>query len=46
MDDTSFYTNSGNMENKMREIIRIYTRLYKAIEGKVEQSKSYYYVWQ
>jgi hypothetical protein len=46
VDDTSFYTNSGNMENNMREIIRIYTRLYKAIEGKVEQSKSYCYAWQ
>ena len=40
VNDTSFYSNRRNIENKIQEILQVYTRLYEATSGRVEQSKS------
>ena len=36
IDDNSFYTNSNKIEEKIHEILSLYTKLYKDTGSKVE----------
>ena len=46
VDDTDFYTNGIDFELKMQLIIEIYTRLYEATGGKIQQEKIMFYCWK
>ena len=46
IDNMSLYRKSENVQIKRQQIIDHYTTLYKAIEGLIEEQKSYFYVWQ
>ena len=46
MDDTDFYTNGRNYEMKMQLIMDLYTKLYEATDGKIQQTKIMFYCWQ
>ena len=43
VDNTSFYTNGQNYQNKIQIIVEEYTRLHKVIGEKVKQIKSFCY---
>ena len=43
IDDTDFYTNGLDYETKMQLIMDIYTKLYKATGGKIQQTKIMFY---
>ena len=45
VDDTDFYTNDFRCIQIMQEAMNIYTRLYEATGGKVQQIKILYYSW-
>jgi hypothetical protein len=46
VDDTDFYTNGVDFELKMQLIMEIYTRLYEATGGKIQQEKIMFYCWK
>ena len=46
VDDTDFYTNGNEVRTKMQRIMNIYTSLYEATGGKVQQVKIVLYCWQ
>ena len=46
VDDTDFYTNGRNYEMKMQLIMDLYTKLYEATGGKIQQTKIMFYCWQ
>ena len=46
MDDTDFYMNGPNYEEKMQLIMDLYTKLYEAIEEKIQQMKIMFYCWK
>ena len=46
VDDTDFYTNDTYFNRKMQQLMDIYTRLYEAIGGKIQESKIIYYCWK
>ena len=43
VDDTNFYTNGPNYEEKMQLIMNLYTKLYEVIGGKIQQKKIIFY---
>ena len=43
VDDKDFYTNSLNYKLKMQMIMNIYTRLYEATGGKIQEYKVMFY---
>jgi len=46
VDDTDFYTNGHDFERKMQMIMDLYTKLYEATGGKIQQTKILFYCWQ
>ena len=46
VDDTDFYTNDRNFNEKMQLIMDMYTRLYEATGGKIQENKILYYCWK
>jgi len=46
VDDTDFYINGRNYEIKMQLIIDLYTKLYEATGGKIQQMKIMFYCWK
>ena len=46
VDDTDFYTNGQDYEEKMQLIMDLYTKLYEATGGKIQQDKINFYCWQ
>ena len=46
VDDTDFYTNGIDFELKMQLIMEIYTQLYEATGGKIQQEKIMFYCWK
>ena len=46
VDDTDFYTNGPNYEQKMQLIMDMYTQLYEATGGKIQQAKIMFYCWK
>ena len=46
VDDTDFYTNGPEYELKMQMIMDIYTKLYEATGGKIQQTKIMFYCWK
>ena len=46
VDNIDFYTNDKDFNRKIQLLIDIYTRLYKATKGKIQESKIMYYCWK
>ena len=46
VDDTDFYTNGSEFMCKMQEIMNLYTKLYEATGGKIQQAKIFFYCWR
>ena len=46
VDDTDFYTNGRNYKIKMQLIMDLYTKLYEATGGKIQQMKIMFYCWK
>ena len=46
VDDTDFYTNGRGVDTKMQKIMNIYTSLYEATGGKIQQVKILFYCWK
>ena len=46
VDDTNFYSNGLNYQQKINSIIKQYTKLYQATRDLVEIYKSFYYAWK
>ena len=46
VDDTDFYTNDTDFNQKMQLLMNLYTRLYEATGGKIQESKILYYCWK
>ena len=46
VDDTDFYTNGENLTTKMQRLMDLYTRLYEATRGKIQQEKINFYCWK
>ena len=46
MDDTDFYANGIDYESKMQAIMEIYTILYEATGGQIQESKVMFYCWE
>jgi len=43
VDDIDFYTNDKDFQEKIQLLMNIYTRLYEATGGKIQESKILYY---
>ena len=45
VDDTDFMTDGENSQAQMQSILDIYNKLYGAIGGHIEETKTTYYAW-
>ena len=46
VNDIDFYTNNKDFQEKMQLLMDMYTRLYEATGGKIQESKILYYCWK
>jgi len=46
VDDTDFYVNGIDYESKMQAIMEIYTTLYEATGGQIQETKVIFYCWE